>query len=384
MDGIGQAFNRRRIGAFASGSRRLQRTVAPLNISQVTHRSEDGSEHIKHCRSKLDSHADTCGVNIVAKALEYYGAVAEVSGFVNSMDAITDAPIVKAAVAYEDLNTGETFVLDIDQALYFGDQLTHILLNPNQMKIHGIIVDEVPTSLYPSLTHSITSKEEDFKILLSLRGIISYFPVHTPTEYEIENSQHIALTSGEEWNPNSSLLESFEQPYPDLVINISAFTLNACKEYDLLIHKLNRHHLSIASTTTSNKRLFVKESELATRWAIGIKDAQDTIKVTTQKFIRNALHPIERHFRTKNVMLHYNQMVCQFSSDTFFSNAKLILQNTCAQLFITDFGYGKFSPMKLKSEAGYALKGLIQDVGIPRIIHMDDVRELETGEFART
>jgi hypothetical protein len=83
-------------------------------------------------------------------------------------------------------------------------------------------------------------------------------------------------------------------------------------------------------------------------------------------------------------MLHYNQMVCQFSSDTFFSNAKLILQNTCAQLFITDFGYGKFSPMKLKSEAGYALKGLIQDVGIPRIIHMDDVRELETGEFART
>ena len=35
--------------------------------------------------------------------------------------------------------------------------------------------------------------------------------------------------------------------------------------------------------------------------------------------------------------------------------------------------------MKLKSEAGYALKELIQDVGIPSEIHTDGAKELTSG-----
>ncbi len=52
------------------------------------------------------------------------------------------------------------------------------------------------------------------------------------------------------------------------------------------------------------------------------------------------------------------------------------MNNKCAQLFVTDFGYIKFSPMKLKSEAGYALQKLIQDVGIPEHIHSDGAKEM--------
>jgi len=59
------------------------------------------------------------------------GQVDEVSGFFNSLEVLQDIPIVKAAVAYDDPNTGETYVIIINQALYFGEQLTHILLNPN-------------------------------------------------------------------------------------------------------------------------------------------------------------------------------------------------------------------------------------------------------------
>ena len=125
----------------------------------------------------------------------------------------------------------------------------------------------------------------------------------------------------------------------------------------------------------------LKESELASRWSIGIKDAHETVNATTQKFILNALHPIERRFQTKNAMLRYNNLNCQFSSDTFFSNVKSLLQNTCAQLFVTDFGYLKFSPMKQKSEAGFALKELIQDVGIPKHLHTDGAKELTLGTW---
>jgi hypothetical protein len=40
------------------------------------------------------------------------------------------------------------------------------------------------------------------------------------------------------------------------------------------------------------KNLFIKEQDLATKWAIGLTDASDTVKATTQKFIKSSLHSI--------------------------------------------------------------------------------------------
>jgi hypothetical protein len=74
---------------------------------------------------------------------------------------------------------------------------------------------------------------------------------------------------------------------------------------------------------------------------------------------------------------------CRFTSDTFYSNKPSILNNSCAQLFITDFGYGKITPMKAKSEAGTALQELIQDVGIPEHIHTDGAKELTLGTWKK-
>jgi hypothetical protein len=48
---------------------------------------------------------------------------------------------------------------------------------------------------------------------------------------------------------------------------------------------------------------------------------------------------------------------------------------------MTEFGYGKFTPMKLKSEATYAVRELIQDVGIPKEIHTDGAKELTSGSW---
>jgi hypothetical protein len=41
----------------------------------------------------------------------------------------------------------------------------------------------------------------------------------------------------------------------------------------------------------SKKELFVKAEELAKKWMVGIKIAQDTIRATTQSFVRNNIHP---------------------------------------------------------------------------------------------
>jgi hypothetical protein len=131
----------------------------------------------------------------VAKVLEYNGQVAKVSGFANNMEALQDILIVKAALAYDDPNTGETFVFIIKQALYFGDHFNHILLNHNQICSYGVTVDAIPKHLSLSSSHAIIIKEENLTIPLSLNRIISYFNVRTTSIYEVDNCQHIVLTS---------------------------------------------------------------------------------------------------------------------------------------------------------------------------------------------
>lgn len=111
------------------------------------------------------------------------------------MEALQDILIVKAALAYDDPNTGETFVFIINQALYFGDHFNHILLNHNQIRSYGVTVDAIPKHLSLSSSHAIIIKEENLTIPLSLNRIISYFNVRTTSIYEVDNCQHIVLTS---------------------------------------------------------------------------------------------------------------------------------------------------------------------------------------------
>jgi len=137
----------------------------------------------------------------------------------------------------------------------------------------------------------------------------------------------------------------------------------------------------ISKLKTESKRNFKSDEQLAHTWAIPNLVASDTLKATTQEFIRSSIHPVERRFHTKNAMLRYNRLSCQMYSDTFFANCSSLTGNKCAQLFVTDFGYLKFTAMKNKSEAGYALQELIGEVGIPLRIHTDGAKELTNGKW---
>lgn len=98
----------------------------------------------------------------------------------------------------------------------------------------------------------------------------------------------IFITSEEEWLPYSQHFEELENQAKDQGIKISAMTIDSMEYSDIAMSQLK-----IMSTQVVKKNLVVSEQELAKRWSIGIKDAENTGKVTSQKFIRNALHPIE-------------------------------------------------------------------------------------------
>ncbi len=281
LDQAGNAFSRRRLNAYVTTSRYSLRNAATLKIDDT---------QISHCRAELDSHADTCGVN------ETHGQVAEVSSFSDSMEPLQFILIVKAAIAFEDPESGEAVILIVNQALYFGNQLQHILLNPNQIGSNNVQVDDIPVHLSANSSHSIIVNEENLIIPLNLKGLISYFQVRRPTIVEIENCQHVVLTSEEEWNPYLPNFEDLESKARHQGSKLSIAAINTqCIEYSDPVLKTvhdKANQREIASIKMNAKNLFIKEQDLATKWAIGLTDASDTVKATTQKFIKSSLHSI--------------------------------------------------------------------------------------------
>jgi len=85
-------------------------------------------------------------------------------------------PIVKAATAYNDPQTGETYILILAQALFLGDKLEHSLICLNQVHAHGVVVDDVPIHLMQDkqAMHSIYFPEEQTQLPLKMCGCSSH------------------------------------------------------------------------------------------------------------------------------------------------------------------------------------------------------------------
>ena len=85
-----------------------------------------------------DMNADTCllGKNYVI--LKNTSRTAEVYAYDTSIKPLEGVPIVSGATAYDDLETNTTFILAINESLYYGNKLDHYLINPNQVRAYGI------------------------------------------------------------------------------------------------------------------------------------------------------------------------------------------------------------------------------------------------------
>jgi hypothetical protein len=55
-----------------------------------------------------------------------------------------NVPIVTGATAITNATKGATFILVFNEAIWMGTHLEHSLLNPNQMRHHGITVQDNP------------------------------------------------------------------------------------------------------------------------------------------------------------------------------------------------------------------------------------------------
>jgi hypothetical protein len=257
---------------------------------------------------ELDLHADTCVAGPNTVVIEYTDQAVSISAFTNQLDVIKDIPIGTVATAYDDPRDGNTIILIIHQALLMHDIVESTLLCPNQLWSNGLVVDDVPLHLSPinhPSTHSIYLPDDDIRLPLELVGVISVLPTRTPTQVELDTCRWVNLTSDASWNPHSPDFQANEtiastNPVTKERILCSAITGHHCNsELALISSALDYTPSNISAiTTTSSRRSRVSPELLSQRWGIGLDIAKDTLKVTTQKGIRQVAGPIERRLRT--------------------------------------------------------------------------------------
>jgi hypothetical protein len=134
------------------------------------------------------------------------GKSVTISGFSSQVGDIKSVPVASCATLYTCPVTSVKYTLVCHQSLYFGDRLdgNPSLLNPNQLRLNGIDVFDIPKQFDSHSPHAIVAG--DLTIPLDLQGVCSGFESRKPTDRELDECPRIDLTSDLEWEPNSDFL----------------------------------------------------------------------------------------------------------------------------------------------------------------------------------
>jgi len=246
----------RSISKISSQTRRSISTACSHRVEEPT---------IVEALTEIDSHADTCclGANFIP--LYFTSKICNVTPFLDDLPVMADIEICSGAMAYDDAN-GNTIILVVNKALWMGNKLQHSLLNPYQICANGINLCDDPTDTRRLFGIEANGIQINFK----MNGTTCSFATRTPTTWELDNCQHIELTSNTEWLPHETHFG------PDISSLVTT------------------HHSSLATYDTCHHRTNIDPSVLSRQWGIGLETARNTIRATTQLVIRHALHPITR------------------------------------------------------------------------------------------
>ena len=358
----------------------------------------------------MDSNADTCCAGAGFIVLSMTRRMADVFPYdSNNYQPIHNVPIVTAATAYDDPNTGTTYILVLNECLYYGMKLEHSLFNPNQLRQFG--VDVWDNAYDPNHGLVIECHSDSVNIPLNTKGTKVYFTTRSPTEDELNICAHIELTSSREWNPEQVQLSirtiraaSSEQWKARR--QVSAINMAYCNgasilyEYthmnsdESIMHQIEPSLVCIKEMVTERynedqsysledvpaRRSFISDSrhksvtalELAESWGIGPKQAKATLMATTQRGTRSAILPLSRRYRADK-MYRMKRLNTKLATDTLYSDIKSLNQNICAQVYSTKFGFAAVYPMHRATgdTIGQSYVDFSHDFGIPEHLTFD-------------
>jgi hypothetical protein len=339
--------------------------------------------------------------------LYFTGRACDVSPYNDNYETEKNVPIATGATAYTNKDTGEIYILIVNEGLWFGPKLDHSLINPNQLRHHGVDVWDNP---YDSTRPLSIQTEDGISIPLAFQGTVLFADTRTPTQTELDTCLQIHLTSVNDWNPQTVKLSSVSRSTEEEERNrfISAITATSYepeveplisgdvfsdpRELATRIISKVQVNLNVREDVASPRTFYSKDrhttisaEDISERWCIGLAQANKTIKVTTQRGVRSALLPLSRRYRTDR-MYHKKRLRDEWATDTYFGRHKSLDGNTCAQVFANKKLFVEAYPMESKRFAGQALKEFIKEWGVPDKITMDGSQEqtAKGSEFMKT
>ena len=137
---------------------------------------------------------------------------------------------------------------------------------------------------------------------------------------------------------------------------------------------------NVSFVCSKDRHLQVNAETVAKWFRCGIETVLKTLKATTQRGVRQAMHPLNRRYCFDHLNLNRKRLHDMFYMDTLFLKVKSLAGYTCAKL-ITNGTFTRVSPSESKSSANIAaaLSEFIDDVGIPDTL-VCDLASKQTGK----
>ena len=374
-------------------------------------------------RNELDTHADTACMGSNWHPIDFTGEECEVAPFHGDYSALQNIPVGKCCSVWTSPDTGEEFLLVIDQALWFGSSLEHSLVNPNQIRDFGIPVWDDPYT-----TGKFGIELDSFDLPFDSVGTIVFFESRCPTAEE-RNTLPIILLTGDHWDPSmvdmrcprnltSSRNDIALRDIRSLTSGMSRDQIREVSKASSISQKVNprgqvedhmskisgtfdeknfvhrlvsqvhvashnvesaddlQDHLRLAAVTAGTRHSDVTPEELARKWNISLRQAQATLEVTTHDGIRTGTDLPARRLRVDHLGVERPRLAGTWFCDTLQAKTQSIQGNKYANLFTN----GKFTaiyPVAKKDDAHESLKTFIDEHGVPDVLISDLGGEFE-------
>ena len=380
----------------------------PRNVSQAFIASH--KQGVFDGRVELDTHADTFVAGRNCLLMHYTERVCDVMPYSDEYEAKKSVPIAQVATGYTAAN-GQRTILIVNEALWI-PELEHSLMNPNQLRHFGVMVQDNPYSNSPMVIQKDTN-EEEFVACLKSTGTNIYIDTWTPTDRDLQEYPHVVLTSDQLWDPqviqfpstshtevqelegrNISVVghdlrrETVDTEFGDVyhapikIFDIKVFNarIMSSSVVDIKISEGPLAEDQIMPTRTflsSARHTNTTPEDLSEIWNISIEQAKMTLDATTQNHVRSAIMPLSRRYRTDR-MFEPKRLLGTMASDTMDPKCKSIHGDyRYTQVYGNKQMFCEAYPIKSKSEddVGASLKRFIVDYGAPEEMVTDGSKE---------
>ena len=137
---------------------------------------------------ELDSHVDSPVVGSEGLIIITHDRKVRVNGFKPALGSKT-VDVVDAAIIYECEFTGKVLIMIFRNGMNL-KEMKHNMISPFTMRLTGLELNEQPKFMIINPTtkhHLVYFKENDIRLPLSIKGIVSFIPSRNPTQEEYLN-----------------------------------------------------------------------------------------------------------------------------------------------------------------------------------------------------